>query len=367
MKTKSALLYAWSFVAFVLMPLPGRAQVTITASDMFNQVGQYYLAYANASTNTVTVTSQLGTVGGPQVWDFSTGPQDLTYRFDYLAATNGMNGSDFAALGAAITEQKTDQSGVTPQSWLYFKQDPVLGRIDQGFYDPNFSPSQPENVFTNGLQDFPAAIHYGDTWQGSTVFSSVYTLDGFGDYPEQVTYNSTEKVDAYGYVTLPGLGFLDCLRIHEVVQYDFSLDLGDGSGLQSIGSQALLNYYWLSPGHGIVVQINSTGTADGSLPPDSLPGGAAALLRMYQLNHAATITTNSPTSIANFTCTLGAAGALLKWTLSPALNRYTVEYATNLTATPNWTTLQTVTNNFLIDTAAGGGGAPARLYRILGN
>jgi hypothetical protein len=367
MNKKSAPSGLWISVILTLLALIARAQVTITDSDMFNRPGQFYQAYANNSSNTVPVGALLGTIGGPQVWDFSTGPQEVTYRFDYLTATNGTDGATFAALGATIAEKKTDLAGIVPTSWLYFRQDPANGRLDYGFYDPNFSPSQPENVFTNSLQDFPAAIHYGDTWQGSAVFSSIFSDSELGDFPELVTYSSQDKVDAYGVVILPGLGFLDCLRVHEVVEYDFAIDLNDGNGFQSIGSQALLNYYWLSPGHGIAVQINSTGTADGSLPPDSLPGGAAAVIRMYQTNHEQGTGTNSAPTIKNLTCTLGASGALLKWTPSPALKSYTVEYATNVTAAPDWITLQTVTNNFVIDSAGGRPTAPARLYRVLGN
>lgn len=355
----------WMAVAVATMRL--QAQVTITSDDMFNQVGQYYLAYSNGGTNTVSVAGLLGSPGGPQAWDFSSGPQDITNRFDYVSATNVSGyGADFALLGATIAEQKTELGNSLPQSWLFFKQDTKKGRIDYGFVDPNFSASQPENVFTNGLQDFPAEIHFGDTWQGTTVFTSLYTLPDFGDFVDQITYTATEKVDAYGVVILPGLGFLDCLRIHEVVQYDIALDFGDGSGLQNIGTQYLLNYYWLSPGHGIVVQINSPGT-DNAPPSDDLPGGAAELVRMFETNHAQSSTTNAPPSIKNLSCTLGKAGALLKWTLSPALKQYTVEYTTNLTKVPTWVTLQTVTNNFVIDFGAASKSATARLYRVLGN
>lgn len=354
-------------ILILLLAFCTRAQVTITSADMFNQPGQYYLAFANDGTNTTAVSGLLGTPGGPQAWDFSTGPQDVTNRFDYMPAANGIGGDDFVAMGATVAEKKVDLSDINNPSFLYFRQDAVLGRIDYGFYDPGFSPSQPQNVFTNGLQDFPATIRYGDSWQGSTVFDSVYSLPDFGDFPLQVKYTSTARVDAYGVVILPTLGFLNCLRVHEAVQYDFLLDFGDGGGLVSIGSQGLLNYYWLCPGHGIAVQVTSGQTSDGSPPPDDLPGGAAKLVRMFQTNHESSGNTNTTPSIRNLTCTLGGAGALIKWTLSPSLTHYTVQYATNLAVPPSWVTLQTVTNNYVIDFAGGSKSAPTRLYRVLGN
>ena len=336
------------------------AQITITSADMFNQVGQYYLAYANYSSNTVSVSSMLGTSGGPQAWDFSGGPQDVTYRFDYLAAANGKNGADFVSVGAQIVEQKTDLANTNDQSWLYFKQDPLKGRIDYGFWDPSFSAAQPESVFTNGLQDFPSPIHYGDSWSGTTGFYSIYTYPGLGDFPEQLTYTSTDTVDAYGYVTLPSLGFLECLRVHEVVEYDVALDLGDG--YESIGTEYILNYYWLAAEHGIAVQINST--QSDSVPPDKLPGGAAALVRMFQANHTGS-TTNAPPAIQGFKITLGKTAALLQWTLQTGISSYRVDYTTNLAGTINWQVLGSTSSNFVLDPAATPT-APARYYRVVG-
>jgi hypothetical protein len=337
-------------------------QITITSADMFNQVGQYYLAYANDSSTTVPVSGMLGTSGGPQAWDFSSGPQNVTNRFDYLAATNGQNGADFVSVGAQIVELKTDLADTNNQSWLYFAQDPVKGRVDYGFWDPSFSKSQPESVFTNGLQDFPSPIHYGGSWSGTIVFYSTYSDPTFGDFPEQVTYSATDNVDAYGYVTLPSIGFLECLRVHEVVEYDIAVDLGDG--YQSIGTEYILNYYWLAPEHGITVQITSTESASGP-PPDNLPGGAAALSRMFQASHTGSVT-NPPPAIHGFKITLGKTAALLQWTAQTGISSYRVDYTTNLAGKINWQALGSTSSNFVLDPAAATPAAPVRYYRVVG-
>jgi hypothetical protein len=341
-----------------------QGQIVITSTDMFNLPGQYYRAYA--SSNTVDVTGVLGTTGGPQAWDFTTAPRDLTYRFDYLAAGNTPSGANFVAVGAQIAEQKTDEGNTNDPSWLYFTQDPAKGRLDFGFYDPAFSAGQPESVFTNALQDFPSAIHYGDTWSGATVFYSLYSLAGFGDFPDQLTYTSTDVVDAYGLVTLPNLGFLECLRVHELVQYDIGIDLGLGDGYMSAGTQFLLNYYWLAPGHGIVAQITSASPTDGSKPPDNMPGGAAAFVTMFETSHTTTTGTNPPTTIKGLKITPGKTAALLQWTALTGISSYRVEYATRLGATANWQTLGSTTSNFMLDTAIATPTAPARFYRVVG-
>jgi hypothetical protein len=332
---------------------------------MFNVAGQYYRAYSNISTPTssVPVSSQLGTTGGPQAWDFSVGPTEVTYRFNYIPASQGAGSADFVAAGAQLAEQKVNEANTNDQSFLYFTQDPIKGRQDYGFYDAVNSPAQPASVFNPALQDFPNSIHYGDTWTGRTVYETIYSEPSLGDFPEQVTYTSSDLVDAYGFVTLPSLGFFNCLRVHESVQYDVALDLGTGSGYQHVATQYILNYYWLAPGHGIVVQINSTSPADGSRPPDSLPDGAAAFVRMFALNHP-TSGTNSPITIKGFKITVGSSAALLQWTAMSGVSSYRVEYTTNMTANVTWQSLGTTTSNFMLDSAAPA--APRRYYRVVG-
>jgi hypothetical protein len=366
MSTSSAFRQALSCAAaMVAGATAAQAQITITSADMFNQVGQYYLAYSNdaSSSNTVDVSSMLGTASSvAQAWNFATGPQDLTYRFDYIAASAGMSDAPFVAAGAQIAQQQTDQANTNDQEWLYFKVDPVKGQLDYGFYDPSFSAAQPESVFASALQDFPASIHYGSTWSGTTVFDSIYSLAGFGDYPDQVTYTSTDVVDAFGVVTLPKIGFLDCLRVHEVVEYDIAVNI-DGTGYEDAGSAYLLNYYWLAPGHGIAVQINSQQYT--AAPPDDLGGQAATLVRMFESNHA-TSTTNPPPGISGLTITLGGAAALLQWTAQTGVSSYSVEYTTNLAGTITWQSLGPTASNFMLDSTAATPGAPVRYYRVVG-
>lgn len=335
-----------------------QAQVTITSADLFNQPGQYYRAFSNG-TNTVPVSTLLGTTGGPQAWDFSTGPTDATYRFNYIPAAQGTDGPQFVALGAQVAEQKIDESNTNVQSFLYFKQDTTAGRIDYGFYDPSFSAAQPVAFFTNGLQDFPALIHTNSSWSGNTVFESIYTDPVLGDFPMQVTYSALDSVDAYGLVVLPNLGFMDCLRVHELVTYDIAVDLG--SGYQPLGTQYALNYYWLSPGHGIVVQISAS---DSTPPPDSMPNGASAFTRMFELYHPAV--TNPPPVLSGFKITMGTSAALLQWNRLAGVSSYRVDYATTLAPVPNWQPVGTTTSNFLLDPAAVSPTNPRRYYRLVG-
>ena len=341
--------------------------ITITSADMFNQPGQWYMAYANQSngqtTNPVTITpTMLGSAStNAQFWDFSTGSTDVAFQFSYIPASQGTNGADYVALGATVAQLQLNLSNTTDVEFLYFKLDSTKGQIDYGFYDPTFSASQPESFFTNGLQDFPNLITYGAKWSGSTVFDSIYTLPGYGDFPSQVTYTSADTVDAFGYVNLPNLGIQPCLRVHESVEYDVSVNI-DGTELSGLGTEYILNYYWLAPGLGIAVQINSE--PDGSPVADNLPGGAMELVRTFAAHHPTTVVVPTNNYIQNFKFSFLPTAGFLSWTALTGATSYTVQYSTNLTSATNWQTLTTTASNFALDPAAVNKSTPRRYYRV---
>src|SRR5262245_42165359 len=91
----------------LMLPAALTAQITITSADMFNQAGQYYRAYANAGSG-VSVNGMIGSAGAGQFWDFTVGPSNIIYRFDYVAAASTPYGAGFVTAGAQIAEQKAD-------------------------------------------------------------------------------------------------------------------------------------------------------------------------------------------------------------------------------------------------------------------
>jgi hypothetical protein len=370
-----------ALAALVLGPATAQNPVTITASDFFNQPGQYFRAYANAPQTTVDVSGLLGEASNqPQAWNFLTGPQEVIYRYDYLPAAEVPESANFP--GATLVEQKRDEAGTSRPAWLFFTQDPARGRVVQGFWDPGldavelmgirFRLDPPAGIFNPPLRDFPATISFGDEWTATTVYTNTLTLDdgsgggeedpgGTFDLPQQTTYTATARVDAFGVVNCPGIGFGECLRINELVQYDLAADLGNG--FEHFGTAYVRNYYWVRPGRGIVVHIASEQSQSGP-PPDNFPT-ASIVLRMFQTNHPDP-QPPPPPRITGLTITLGPQGALLTWNKFSGITRYQVEYTTDPAAGP-WQALGSPTTaNFLIDAAANSPGAPARFYRVVG-
>ncbi|MBM3879568.1 MAG: hypothetical protein FJ387_07575 [Verrucomicrobia bacterium] len=344
-----------------------QAQIAINASDMFNVVGQYYLAHANKVE--VDVSGRLGFPGGPQAWDFQSGPQAAVFRFDYVAPADAPAASTFPE--ASFVERKTDLSDGN-QAWMYLAQVPGRGRMNHGFHDPSFSATMPSSPFVPPLLDFPDAISFGDKWSGSTTFDSEISFQdlGGGDdlgggllftIPVRINLAASATADAHGIVSQPGIGFGECLRVNELTQYDIAVDLGLGDGYQTISTQFVRNYYWLRKGRGIAVQITSRQLD--TPPPDDF-AIAAAFVRMYETNHPdGTVTVPV---IRDLRIVLQKDGALLTWTKASGIASYRVESTTDPARPGSWTALQTTTSNFIVDKTANAPGHPIRFYRVVG-
>ena len=357
------------------------AQPTISASDMFNVPGQYYRGYANTPQVGVDVIGLLGEASDQaQAWDFLSGPQEVTYRFDYLRAAEAAQSADFPL--ATLAEQKTDEAGVLTPAWLFFSQDAALGRVVHGFHDESlgavtvlgisFKLVPPAGHFQPPLRDFPGTITFGSQWTSTTTYTNLLTLDDGGDDEEgsgglvdiaqQTTYTATSKVDAFGMVKSPGIGFGECLRINELVQYDLAADMG--SGFEPFGTAYVRSYYWVRPGRGIVAQVTSEQQQTGP-PPDSFPT-AAAVIRMFETNHPEA-GPPPPQGIQGLSIALSGQGALLMWTKLAGITSYRVEHSTNPADPASWlATASPTSGNFLIDATANTPGAPLRYYRVVG-
>ncbi len=339
------------------------AQITISGSDLFTRIGQFYEAYVSKDVN---VSGLLGTPGATaQAWDFTEGSTNLVYRFDYLPVGASPDGTAFP--DATYAERLTDQSTGT-EKWMFLHHAPGEGRRNYGFHDPEFSSSQPTAIFEPPITDFPDRIGFGDTWKAATEFMSEISFgipgddeDGGGDFaiPTRVTYNSAAKVDAFGLVNHPRLGFGECLRVNELSEYDIAVDFGLGDGFMSVATQYVRTYYWLRRGHGIVVQVTSRQLD--TPPPDDF-AVAAAVVRMYATNHEEPVV--DVPAIHGFKITLGKEGALLQWTKAAGLARYRIEQAP--AAAGPWTLLGETASNFHLDAAANKPGVPTRFYRLSG-
>jgi hypothetical protein len=243
----------------------------IRLNDLHTQPDLYYRAYANAYQpilgTSYAVGNVMGSAGPDRFWDFSQGPTDRTLRFDYLGPSGVPEAADFPL--ATVIERKTVE-GTGDIEWLMLEPVPGLGRKVHGLHSESFSPSLPSIPFSQPIVDFPDGIRYQDTWTTSMITESMFPSfdpEWSLDFPMQITWNSTFTADAWGRMLLPNLGLLNVLRINEELTVDIAADLGDG--YQHIETDYVRNYYWLSPGRGIVAELHST--QGSSMPPENLP------------------------------------------------------------------------------------------------
>ncbi|MFH1690483.1 MAG: putative Ig domain-containing protein [Candidatus Eisenbacteria bacterium] len=260
--------------------LNGRAPVVLTSDDFFDDIGDYYRSWCNSYN--VSVGGLLGFIGGPQTWDFSTGPTDEVKRFDYVPPDDGDNpGAGFHAAtrfpDADFSQRMTEETG-GGQAWMYLDQVSSVGRTNYGFYWPDANSQTDDwSVFSPAILDFPDPITYADSWFVSTTYYfQMYDLGEVYDVKVDLSVNS--EADAWGTVILPDLGPVDCLRVNG--QQTSAIYIWMGDQWLPAGTQCVRSYYWVGVGSDVMVEISSPVSA-GSMPsPDFAT--AANFLRQFE-------------------------------------------------------------------------------------
>lgn len=336
-----------------------RGQPVITSSDMINQVGLYYRVHANdydpldstAATAYVVPSDLIGDAGPDQFWDFSKGPNDRVFRFDYISPQDVSESVDFP--DAKVVERKTSESDGKKEN-LFFSQIPGTGRTVYGFDTGLESYSllgitfelTPSGIFVPPIVDFPSQISYGMQWTTVTTYERGLALidsdpeaGGASDYNMIFTSTSRFKVDAYGTILLPDEldTFGEGLRINEEVTIEIAVpDLVDGT----LDTESIRNYYWVMPGYGMVAQLNSIQTS-GDVPPPEKFTKATAFLRLFETNKKITPDGGcaDPAPVTDLKIRVTGGNVLLTWTKVECATQYRVEYTTSQAALGGWTAL----------------------------
>jgi|TARA_B100001245_G_scaffold230629_1_gene210475 hypothetical protein len=364
---KRCVVYLSFYSTLLLAPTMSLGQITITAKDMFSKEGQYYKMYSNfvghfsdAPREEVDVFEYIGEAGEDQVWDFREGPEEEIITFDYVRP--GEIDTDVKFEGATIVERATFGSSDKQKS-MFLDVSAARGRDVYGFYDDSIDEENPAIPFSTRLNDFPAVINFGDSWNANTTFEFVTRQSMFElgtiEAPTKLVYQSEMVVDGHGIIILPGLGFHDCLRINELVQYDTFITIpGLIDDWQKASTDYVRNYYWLSKDMGIVAQISSV---QDTVPlPDEF-SAASAMWRQFENNHGETSVV--PQAVEGLEISLDVKGGrvLLSWEKAENTVEYMVQYSEDL-AVNGWRDLKKTTGNFALDDISS---KTSRFYRIV--
>ena len=343
------------FTFFALLGVKSWAQVTITNDDFFSEPGDYYRSHVGRDVPSATL---IGEKGGPHRWDFSEGPEEEVFRFDYLDPRNTIIGAEFP--DATIAEKKLEEK-TGSEAWLLYDLVDGVGRRVFGFWELENFIQNASKVFDNPVVDFPAQMNFGDSWATSVTYSDSLAVFGF-DVPAQFTHSSEFEVDGWGFIDLPGLGLGDCLRINELEQVSVALDI-DGSGILTNAAQEYVrNYYWIRPGYGIVAQMAST------IPSPNPPGDnypvASVFLRMFETNRDPSGGCAGPESVDDLILErLDQNRVLLSWSEAECTRQYRVEVNSVGLHGDHWEVVETTTNTLYLDTSAAS--SESRFYRVI--
>jgi hypothetical protein len=360
----------FGLVAAVAPLAQGQAPV-IRAQDMFTEPGLYYRAYAHdpgsdlLSARYFTVSNQIGTAGTNKFWDFSTGPVDQIQRYDYLSASTVPEAVDFPL--AQVVERKTVEGG-GDTDWLMFEQVPGVGRRVYGAVSEVTLLGLQPLIFAPAPIDFPDTISYGDAWNNDFAWQVIEVIGTDPEDPTigfsfgiRQTYTVAFTVDAWGIVRLPNLGLLPALRVNgeQTIVSDY-YDEDNSSWVNLVNDYSRV-YYWLSPDHGIVAQLQSanyTTTAPASFDR------ALGFVRMFETNKEPGSTSTDPQQVEGLKVDVSNGLVLIEWQKAANTSRYRVEYSSNGFEAEDWQPLGAETQDSYMFDPAGLSGQ-ARFYRVV--
>jgi hypothetical protein len=349
-------------IACLLMGLNLEAQITITSEDMYNQPGEYYRAYSNEppgglfGPSPVVVAGQMGGKGGPNFWDFTEGPTDEVFRFDYVERENTIIWNDFP--DATFGERGIQESKPNDPAWILMDQVPNLGRKVFGFWINSDQFDDPSNPFTLPVIDFPAQINYGDSWTTTIEYEN-----SFGGIPARYTEVQSFDVDAYGFIELPELGVFECLRINSVKDVAAAFDIQFTGTFTNAGRQFVRIYYWLVPGKGIAAQMVSEASGN---PVSEQFNQATSFLRMFETNkEARDAGCQEAAPVTGLDIVFQPNLVRLKWDEADCAQNYRVQYSNGGLTPESWIDLspESYTDTFFIDTKINNN--KIKIYRVL--
>jgi len=266
-------------VLLLTLTATGRDGPVLTSDDFFHDIGDYYRSWSNDLN--VSVSGLLGSAGGPQTWDFTSGPTDEIKRFDYVLTDDGDDpGAGFYAADhfpdADFAQRMTEEIG-SDQAWMYLDQVASVERTNYGYYWPDGnSETNDWSVFTPSILDFPDPLEWGDSWLLQTSYQFQMYDSGVLDVRVDVTIDA--DVDAWGTVLLPSLGPVEALRVN--TEQTSAIYVWLAEQWIPIGTQYTRIYDWVGVGSDIIVEIGSV-VSETSMPPDDFTI-ASNLVRQFE-------------------------------------------------------------------------------------
>ena len=239
------------------------AQISITSDDFPTSLGTVTVSYSD-TTDSIPV--NVGSAGGPQVWDFTQIPPtciEITQRV--VSPEEATPYSDQFPEANYIVRGNIPISMMAMEGFKFQKisQDSLLWLGMAGDLIQPIPASGISIVWTPPMIVAPLPLEYNDSWSTSSTTS----LSIFG-FSINVSVTEQISVDAWGKIKLP-LGDFDCLRLRinsvSIVSSAFYSD-----------TITTISYTWAVKDKGFVVTIDSR---DGETDPEFTVAGSYTVLK----------------------------------------------------------------------------------------
>lgn len=226
------------------------AQIVITAQEVPHQAGVQY-QYFGISEDSILV--NVGTPGGPQVWDFSQGDTSVVTTDLYLNPHSSP--PQYSRANVVVQTDQLNLFGITDPGVLYYwlgQPRYILGAMTTVYQGTPIAID-----FQPYVTQFPLPLQMGSSWSNTINLDEVYNISG-NEIRIELHAILNSLVDAFGTVDVPQ-GVFETLRIHNLVNYDLTVYIRLFFVWVPIytGSGTSVNYDWRAEEVGSVLTVTT--------------------------------------------------------------------------------------------------------------
>ena len=206
-------------LSLLALSIPTFAQTTITLDDLAGSVtigGKFVNSVDSAAT------VDMGNVGGPNAWDFSSVENQYTLALDFVDPADTPFADTFMTATIASYSKFVIDSTSTSEVWGFNFVSDGSGGVPEGVYELGsasrtvFDGQEVITVSRSSTPDrfYGTPLQFEDEWvtTDTTVTTTFFEGASLGSSSEETV---TRLVDAWGTMTLPDNTTVDALRIKE--------------------------------------------------------------------------------------------------------------------------------------------------------
>jgi len=227
-------------------------QISIDAREIPQTPGVTYQYYAEGD----SIPVDLGSTGGPQVWDYTTGGTTTINSDVYLDPEQSP--PQYSRANVVVQTDQLNIGGISEPGKMYNVL--VRTRYIIGALETSYEGEVVDFELTPPMSQLMLPLTYGSSWNNTLDLDEQFSFTS-GDIRIQLTATMNSQVDAYGTVQVP-YGDFETLRVRNDVHYDLTVSIWLlfiwVPVLQESGDA--VDYNWYAEDTGLVLNVMAQGT-----------------------------------------------------------------------------------------------------------